>query len=101
MYESYGVYHACERTRHNLVFLNTLQILSHSHTAEANCHSRCVDQGIQYVRLSPKLNEEVDSGEIDNQKLLNMLWSTRVYMHSCREQVDSLTQYLKYRSMNS
>ena len=40
----------------------------------------CKEQGIEYVRLNPLLETEVDAGEIDNQRLLDMLWNTRKYM---------------------
>ena len=53
--------------------------------ADTNCHSRCVEQGIPYVRLSPPLQEEVDSAETDNEKLVDMLWVTRQYLHTARD----------------
>ena len=50
--------------------------------ADANCQSRCVEQDITYIRLNPELEEEVDCGETDNEKLLRMLWTTRQHLHS-------------------
>lgn len=52
--------------------------------ADANCSSRCEEQGIKYVRLNPQLEEVVDSAETDNKKLMRMLWATRQYLHSAR-----------------
>ena len=40
----------------------------------------CREQGIGYVRLSPSLGSEVDSGETDDTKLLDMMLTTRKYM---------------------
>lgn len=57
-----------------------------NHQADQNCSSSCSEQGITYVRLNPQLNEEVDSAETDNDRLLGMLWSTRQYLHSTRHE---------------
>jgi hypothetical protein len=53
-----------------------------NHQADQNCSSCCNEQGITYIRLNPQLNEEIDSAETDNDKLLSMLWTTRQYLHS-------------------
>lgn len=62
---------------------------------DSNCHSCCVEQGIRYIRLNPPLEEEVDSAEIDNDKLMNMLWSTRQYLHSARgrSKMEAIVEY--------
>ena len=57
-----------------------------NHQADLNCSSCCSEQGITYIRLNPQLNEEVDSAETDNDKLLGMLWTTRQYLHSTRDE---------------
>lgn len=58
-------------------------------TAESNCRSRCVEQGIEYVRLNPKLKEEIDAGEKNNELLLDMLWTTQQYLHDNKAEEDS------------
>ena len=62
---------------------------------DSNCQSHCVEQGIRYIRLNPPLEEEVDSAEIDNDKLMNMLWSTRQYLHSARDRnkMEAIIEY--------
>ena len=67
--------------------------------ADENCGSRCVEQGITYVRLNPQLEEEIDSGETDNDKLLNMLWVLRQYLYSAAgdgslSKMDTISQAL-------
>lgn len=54
--------------------------------ADENCSSRCIEQNITYIRLNPKLNNEVDSGETDNNKLIEMLWLTRQYLHMAKDE---------------
>ena len=38
-----------------------------------NCKSRCEEQGIPFYRLSPELTKAVDTGETDNEKLIDMM----------------------------
>jgi len=70
-------------------------------TADKNCSSRCQEQGIKYFRFNPQLNKEVESNEVDNQKLLDMLWETRVSMHDSRDQVDELVKLLGESELGS
>ena len=57
-----------------------LQVEGHAEACEETCRSMCREQGIEYVRLSPSLGSEVDSGETDGEKLLDMMLTTRKYM---------------------
>jgi len=43
----------------------------------------------------------VKSSEVDNQKLLDMLWETRVSMHDSRDQVDELVELLGESELGS
>ena len=70
-----------------VILINVLQYSQlMNRQADINCSSRCTEQGITYVRLNPPLNETVDSGEKDNDKLLNMLWTTRQYLHTAQDE---------------
>jgi hypothetical protein len=72
----------CERRCFNKYFMNILclQVEGHAEACEETCRSMCREQGIGYVRLSPSLGSEVDSGETDDEKLMDMMWTTRKYM---------------------
>ena len=70
-----------------------MQVQSQSVLCEASCDCMCREHGIKYVRLSPLLVTEVDPEETDNQKLLDMLWTTRTYLHDERDCLDELKQF--------
>lgn len=42
-----------------------------------NCRVRCKEQGILYYRFSPQLEEEIESGETNTAKLLDMILAAR------------------------
>jgi len=42
------------------------------------CEGSCKEQGIPFYRLSPSLPEMISAGETDNEKLLQMILSTRM-----------------------
>ena len=42
-----------------------------------NFRTRCKEQGILFYRFSPQLEEEIESGETDNAKLLDMILTAR------------------------
>ena len=44
--------------------------------------NKASQEGIQYLRFNPSLETEVDAGETDDNKLVDMLWTTRKYMAS-------------------
>ena len=50
-----------------------------------NCRSRCLEQGIQFYRFSPELQEVIASGETDSDKLVDMILAAR--MHT-KESID-------------
>ena len=60
---------------------------------EESCRSMCVEQNINYVRLNPTLDTEIDSGETDDKKLLDMLWTTRKYMNHSLHKLDTIKQF--------
>lgn len=60
-----------------------------------NCQSRCQEQGIKYFRFDPTLEEKIDSGEKDSEKLINMLYRTRSYLHGEKNNLDELLFELK------
>lgn len=41
----------------------------------------CSSLGIPYFRFSPQLSEDVAMDEKSDEKLCNMLWETKAYMH--------------------
>ncbi len=43
-----------------------------------NCQMRCHEQDIPFYRFSPQLNHGVAAGEIENDKLLDMMLQARV-----------------------
>lgn len=42
----------------------------------------CSMIGVPYFRFSPQLSEEVAMDEKNDEKLVNMLWEAKAYMHS-------------------
>ena len=61
-----------------IILLSTSIQLVESETVAMNTKARCESQGIPYYRFSPKLAENVATGETDNKILINMLLSTIV-----------------------
>lgn len=57
--------------------------------------SWCSMLGIPYFRFSPQLSEDVVMDEKSDEKLTNMLWETKAYMHSKRQEVIELAKILK------
>ena len=55
----------------------------------------CVEQGIEYLRLNPALPTEIGPAETNDEKLLDMLWTTRKYMHRTSHYLDRLDQFLQ------
>jgi calcium-independent phospholipase A2 len=68
-------------------------IESHSVVCEKSCRRMCKEQGIEYVRLNPLLETEVDPAETDNRKIIDMLWTTRKYMHLSAHHLHTLQFY--------
>ena len=69
--------------------------------ADHNCASRCQEQGIEYFRFNPQLENAVESNEKDKKKLLDMLWETRVDMHQHSEEMDRLVNLLEESELGS
>jgi calcium-independent phospholipase A2 len=38
--------------------------------------------GVPYYRFNPQLSEDIAMDEKSDEKLVNMLWETKVYVHS-------------------
>ena len=64
-----------------------------------NCKSRCEEQGIDYFRFNPKLDNGVASGQIKTDALLKMLWETRRYLHTKKDKMDKLIELLRQSSL--
>ena len=73
--------------------MTLLQVDRHAVEHEESCRCMCVEQGINYVRLNPILDTEIDPGETDDKKLLDMLWTTRKYMNHSTHKLDILKQF--------
>jgi hypothetical protein len=51
--------------------------------------------GTPYFRFNPQLSEDVPMDERDDEKLVNMLWEAKVYMHSRCNVVKEVARLLK------
>ncbi|XP_066157041.1 85/88 kDa calcium-independent phospholipase A2 [Euwallacea fornicatus] len=54
----------------------------------------CSSIGIPYFRFSPQLSEEVAMDEKSDEKLCNMLWETKAYMHENMSVIRELSDLL-------
>jgi len=50
--------------------------------------------GVPYFRFNPQLSEDVAMDEKGDEKLVNMLWEAKVYMHSRRNVVKEVARLL-------
>ena len=66
-----------------------------------NCKSRCSEQGIEFFRFCPQLDDKVESNETNIYRLLRMLWTVRVYMHQEKEQMDRLSKLFEQSNLSS
>ncbi|XP_041449949.1 85/88 kDa calcium-independent phospholipase A2 isoform X1 [Drosophila obscura] len=55
----------------------------------------CSTIGIPYFRFNPQLSEDIAMDEKDDQKLINMLWHTKAYMHANRNKIIEMINFLK------
>lgn len=46
-------------------------------------------------RFNPQLQEDIAIDEKNDQKLINMLWCTKVHMHSNRQKILDMINYIK------
>jgi calcium-independent phospholipase A2 len=51
--------------------------------------------GVPYFRFNPQLSEDIAMDEKDDEKLVNMLWEAKVYMHSRHNIVKEVACLLK------
>jgi len=51
--------------------------------------------GVPYFRFNPQLSEDIAMDEKDDEKLVNMLWEAKVYMHSRHNTVKEVARLLK------
>lgn len=54
--------------------------------AKAWCHGIKVP----YFRLNPPISEQIPLDEINNARLINMLWETTVYMYNRKKELEEL-----------
>lgn len=47
----------------------------------------CSMVGVPYYRFNPQLSEDIAMDEKDDEKLVNMLWEAKAYLHSRRDVV--------------
>jgi calcium-independent phospholipase A2 len=50
--------------------------------------------GVPYYRFNPQMSEDVAMDEKDDEKLVNMLWETKAYVHSKRNMVEEVAHLL-------
>ncbi|XP_030372689.1 85/88 kDa calcium-independent phospholipase A2 isoform X2 [Scaptodrosophila lebanonensis] len=55
----------------------------------------CSTIGIPYFRFNPQLSEDIAMDEKNDQKLINMLWHTKAYMHKNRNKIIEMINFLK------
>ena len=54
----------------------------------------CSMAGVPYYRFNPQLSEDVAMDEKSDEKLVNMLWEAKVYVHSRRDIVKEVARLL-------
>lgn len=59
------------------------------------CRDSCKIQKIEFFRFNPNLPEKIDPGVTDNLKLLEMMTTARIYMHTQTSQLDKLLPLLQ------
>lgn len=59
--------------------------------AKAWCH----EIKVPYFRLNPPISEQIQLDEVNNGKLINMLWETTVYMHNRKSELKELISLLR------
>ncbi len=56
-----------------------------------NSKSRCEEQDIPFFRFSPTFDEIIAAGETDNEKLLNMVIKTKIYLKQQEKKFQEIT----------
>jgi len=65
------------------------QVVGHEQSALASAIDRCLAQGIPLIRLSPKIST-VHIETVENDKLINMVWETLLWLLDNVQEVDRL-----------
>ena len=61
------------------------------------CKHNCDAQNIPFYRFSPRLSERISPAETDSYKLIEMVVTSRIHMHTQAEvQLDKLVPLLTY-----
>ena len=61
------------------------------------CKHNCEAQNIPFYRFNPRLDETISPAETDSFKLIEMIVTSRIHMHTQAEvQMDKLVPLLKY-----
>uniref|UniRef100_A0A1A9WKE4 PNPLA domain-containing protein n=1 Tax=Glossina brevipalpis TaxID=37001 RepID=A0A1A9WKE4_9MUSC len=55
----------------------------------------CSTISVPYYRFNPQLSEDIATDEKNDQKLINMLWCTKAYMHNNRNKIIEMINLLK------
>ncbi|XP_037933681.1 85/88 kDa calcium-independent phospholipase A2 isoform X2 [Teleopsis dalmanni] len=55
----------------------------------------CSTIGIPYYRFNPQLSDDIAMDEKSDQKLINMLWHAKAYIHSNRNKIIEMINFLK------
>uniref|UniRef100_F1L5F9 85 kDa calcium-independent phospholipase A2 n=1 Tax=Ascaris suum TaxID=6253 RepID=F1L5F9_ASCSU len=80
----------------NIIHLSSLlleQVVGHEQSGLESAKDRCLAQNIPFVRLSPKgINVRID--QIDDGKLMDMIWTTLKYLTDHTAEVDKLGRIL-------
>ena len=63
-----------------------------------NCRSRCEKQGLPFYRFNPELSEVIALSESDNEKLIDMVLKTQLYLQSKDYEMDELVQLCKHNA---
>jgi len=77
--------------------ISSLQIGISEGEAE-NCRSRCEKQGLPFYRFNPELSEVVALSESDNEKLIDMVLKTQLYLQSKEYEMDELVQLCQHNA---
>uniref|UniRef100_A0A914S449 PNPLA domain-containing protein n=1 Tax=Parascaris equorum TaxID=6256 RepID=A0A914S449_PAREQ len=80
----------------NIIHLSSLlleQVVGHEQSGLESAKERCLAQNIPFVRLSPKgINVRID--QIDDGKLMDMIWTTLKYLTDHTAEIDTLGRIL-------
>ncbi len=85
----------------NAYFFFVVQ-LGQSETIADRCKNSCEAQNIPFYRFSPPLDMKIEPTETDSRKLVDIMITSRMYMHSMEEySVDKLLPLLLQQTTNA